>query len=41
MWQLEEELDEVSRLIDYVFEMLHVVVVVESSSRLLRPLRAP
>ena len=41
MWQLEEELDDVSRYIDRVFGMMHGVVGDESSSRLLRHLWAP
>ena len=41
MWQLEEELDGVARLIDYVFGTIQGVVGDESSLPLLRPLRAP
>ena len=41
MWQLAEELEDVSRQIDWFSVMLHGVVGDESSPRLLRPLRAP
>ena len=41
IWQLEEELDDVSREIDYFSEVLRYMVSDESSPQLLRPLRAP
>jgi len=41
IWQLEEELDDVSREINYFSEVLRCVAGEESSPQLLGPLRAP
>ena len=41
IWQLEEELDDVSREIDYFSEVLRYMAREQSSPQLLRPLRAP
>ena len=41
IWQLEEELDDVYREIDYFFEVLRCVAGEQSSPQLFGPLRAP
>ena len=41
IWKLEEELNDVTREIDYLSEVLRYMAREQSSPQLLRPLRAP